>query len=504
MSLLKKNIVANLLGSVWISIISFVFIPVYIKFLGVAAWGLIGIFSTLQIIFSLLDMGLSTTLNREMARLSQANDNGHIMRNLLKTLEYVYWSLALFIGVVIIFVSPFLSKYWINSDQLPVETVEQSLLLMGVIIALQLPIALYSGGFMGLQKQVLLSTINVLISTFRSIGSILILWLVSPTIHAFFLWQILSSVLNLSLMMFLLWRNLPFSESKTVFDFRLLKGIWRFAAGMSGISILGIILSQLDKIVLSKLISLEEFGYYMLANAIAMSLGRVIAPVFSGIYPKFTQLAAGNKQSELKDLYHKVSQLVAILIFPIAIILIFFSYDVLLLWTKNPILAQKSYLIVAILTCGSTINAIMHPPYALQLAFGWTRLSFFKNIIAIIIIVPLIIYLAKQYGPIGAAAAWFILNAGYLIFEIAVMHIRLLNTEKLKWYINDVGRPFIVCLIVAGLARMVFGSSHSQTTTLIYLLMVYIIALFSVVIITPVARVFITERMAQRSMQNRN
>jgi O-antigen/teichoic acid export membrane protein len=55
---------------------SLAFIPLYIKYLGVEAYGLVGLFSVLQISFTLLDMGMSLTLSREMARFrAKVNDN---------------------------------------------------------------------------------------------------------------------------------------------------------------------------------------------------------------------------------------------------------------------------------------------------------------------------------------------------------------------------------------------------------------------------------------------
>ncbi len=83
MSLLKKNIAANFAGSIWQALIGLVFIPLYIKFMGIESWGLIGIFVTLQAIFGILDMGLSSTLNREMARLSVLPGKEQEMRNLV-------------------------------------------------------------------------------------------------------------------------------------------------------------------------------------------------------------------------------------------------------------------------------------------------------------------------------------------------------------------------------------------------------------------------------------
>ena len=200
MDLLKKNIAANFAGGMWQSLMTIIFIPIYIKFMGIEAWGLIGIFATLQAIFGLLDMGLSSTLNREMARLSVLPHKEQEMRDLVRTLEAIYWSVAAFVGIAAVSLSPVIAHHWIKAGQLPPKTIEQALLIMGFVIALQMPVGFYSGGLMGLQRQVLLNAITIVISTLRGAGAILILWLISPTIQAFFLWQIVISGANIFLL----------------------------------------------------------------------------------------------------------------------------------------------------------------------------------------------------------------------------------------------------------------------------------------------------------------
>ena len=187
------------------------------------------------------------------------------------------------------------------------------------------------------------------------------------------------SILNTFILAMFIWRRLPIVDKKAVFQMQLIKGIWRFTVGMSGISILAVILTQLDKVILSKMLSLEMFGYYMLASMVAMSLGRFFTPVFISIYPKFTQLVSIDDQDGLIQLYHKSCQLMSVLVLPVAIIIALFSYEIIFLWTQNPITAEKTYLLVSILICGTALNGLMHLPYALQLAFGWTRLSLLKN-----------------------------------------------------------------------------------------------------------------------------
>src|SRR6267378_1179039 len=99
MSHLRKNIAANLLSGGLTSVIALAFIPLYLRFISIEAYGLIGVFALLQGVLPLLDLGLSTTLNREMARLSVHEGKQQEMRDILRTLELVYWTVA---GVIAI------------------------------------------------------------------------------------------------------------------------------------------------------------------------------------------------------------------------------------------------------------------------------------------------------------------------------------------------------------------------------------------------------------------
>jgi len=488
MNPLKRNIAANFAGSIWQTLMGLAFIPLYIKFMGIESYGLIGIFATLQVIFGLLDVGLGNTLTREMARLSALPSKEQEMRNLVRTLEILYWCIAVFVGTLVVSLSPLIAHHWIQAGQLSSNTIEQALLLMGFVMALQMPIGFYSGGLVGLQRQVLLNAINISTGTLRGAGAVLILWLISPTIQAFLLWQILISVIHAFFLAMFIWRRLPLGDNKAVFQMQLLKGIWRFTAGMSGISILAVILTQLDKVILSKILSLEMLGYYMLASTVGMSLGRLFTPVFFSIYPRFTQLVSIDDNEGIKQLYHNSCQFISVLILPVAIVIALFSYEIILLWTQNPTTAEKTHLLVSILICGTALNGLMNPPYALQLAYGWTILSVLKNIIAVILLVPLIIIMAMRYGATGAASMWLLLNIGYVLFEIPIMHRRLLRKEKWRWYWQDVSLPLVAGLSVACLGRLFINAATSQLIMLLYLMIISALTLGMTFLSVPTMR----------------
>jgi O-antigen/teichoic acid export membrane protein len=152
--------------------------------------------------------------------------------------------------------------------------------------------------------------------------------------------------------------------------------------------------------------------------------------------------------------------------------------------------------VASILICGTAINGLMHLPFALQLAFGWTRLSFFKTLIAVILLVPLIIYLTMRYGVTGAAFAWLVLNLGMFFFEIPIMHRRLLQTEKMRWYWQDICVPLMAGLSFAVLWRLFAGEPASQATMVFHLMIISTITLCATAISTPLVRSWLSGQLS--------
>ena len=243
MTQLKHNLIANFAGKAWTAVMSLAFVPLYIRFIGIEGYGLVGVYASLLAVFSLLDLGLGTTLNRELAVLSARAGSAQIMRDLVRTLESIYWGLAIVIGILLTALAPLIANYWINAGALSTETVEEVIVIMGIAIAVQFPFTLYSGGLMGLQRQVLLNGITATMATIRVLGAVLVLWLISPTIEAFFLWQLVVSLFQTLIARVFLQKRLPKSNDRSRFKTDLVVKVWRFASGVTGVSIMAMILT---------------------------------------------------------------------------------------------------------------------------------------------------------------------------------------------------------------------------------------------------------------------
>jgi O-antigen/teichoic acid export membrane protein len=485
---LKRNILANFIGNGWTTVMSVVFIPLYIHFMGIEAYGLVGFFLVLQAAFSILDMGLSATLSREMARHSVQPERAQEMRDLARTLEVIYWAIAVIIGLGVITFASTIAHRWLNAGQLATGTIEQSIVLMGLALSLQWPFSLYSGGLMGLQRQVLLNGLNVIIATLRGGGAVLILWLISPTIQAFFSWQIFISALRAVLVALLFWRSLPTTGKTATFKINLFSTLWRFMTGMASISAITMLLGQVDKIILSKMVSLKMFGYYMLAAMGSSIVVFLVTPFFSAIYPRLTQLVALGNYDEIKELYHRSCQTVSVFILPTSLVVAFFSREILFIWTQNHITTDNTSLIFSILVIGGALSGLLYLPFVLQLAYGWTRLTFCINSISLVFLVPYIIIGTIKYGLTGAAIGWIVVYSGYILFAIPFMHRRLLPGEQWRWYVQDVGLPLLVALGITGVGRWLVHGQMSLSIVGLVLLSIYVTALAGTALAAPLVR----------------
>ena len=305
MSQISKNVVANYAGSFWNVLMSVTFVPVYIKLMGIEAYGLVGVFASLLALFSIMNMGLGATMTREMARLSALDPTGRDARGLARTLEVIYWSVALILGFVVIALAGPIADYWVKPEHLEPSVVKQALMITGGVVALRWPVAFYSGGLSGLDRQPLLNLILSGCATLRGVGAVLVLWLISPTIQAFFSFQIAASAVETSCLAGGLWWSLPGRGAKATFAISHLKRVWRFSAGMTGISVTVLLLMQTDKIILSKMLSLELFGYYSLAWTVSSVLLHIIGPIQTAVYPSLTRIVAQNSKQQLCNLYHR-------------------------------------------------------------------------------------------------------------------------------------------------------------------------------------------------------
>lgn len=446
--MLRRNVFANLLGNAWGVISIFLFIPFYISILGIEAYGLVGFYATLIGVLSLADMGITVTLKREIA-IQSAVGNFSRMIDILRTYEIIYGLISLFIALFIWVSAPLIASYWLHASSFSSNEVILAIRLMGITVALQLLSGLFIGGIMGLQHQVLANFFNIGVGALRGVGAILVLWLISPTIFAFYIWQLLSNIIYLVISRYKLWDMISTGSERFRghFKWEVVRDTGRFALSMVSMTFIGVLLNQTDKLVVSKFTSLQMFSYYSLAGTLASVPILLAGAIGSAVFPRFTEIVALANKDSLKEVYNQACEIVGILVIPSGLVLVFFSNQFIFAWTGSSLIATNAMLTASLLLLGQILQSITIVPYNFALAHGNVKFSQKLGLLSIMLITPLLLTLTLKYGILGAGISWFVLNCITFPINMYYLHRQVLSLDGMwKYCLRGVIRPLFITI----------------------------------------------------------
>ncbi len=409
-SSLQANTAANFAGTFFVALVYLLVLPMYLRLLGADAFGVVGLFFSLSAICAALDLGLGAALNREMAKLSMIRDATGQIRSAMRTYEVVVWLMSALLGLGLFFLLPVLVDHWLQTGNLDKDQLKIVFRWMAFTLALQMALSLYTNALWGLQKQIAYNLANSAMIALRLLGAAVILWVAEPNLLYFFEWQAILALLHALLLAVLTWRYLQYGP-RAQFDFNILKRSRRFIFDIALATLLATLLTHMDKILLSKIFSLREYGYYMIAWSIASVLGRLAGPVYSAWVPRLTQYVASQDTESLKTSYFQGLRLLTLLVLPVALVLVLFPHFVLMTYTHDADLAQAASVALILLSIGAACNGLLLMPHAVALAHGWTFLSLIQNALACLVALPLVYLAAKHWGLNGAGAGWMVINA---------------------------------------------------------------------------------------------
>jgi O-antigen/teichoic acid export membrane protein len=442
-------------------------------------------------VVSIANMGMSSTLTRELAKNSVSAELRTESRNLLRTLEVLFLGVAICVVLFVYAASRIIAKDWLNSDSNHLDQFTRSIQLMGFAMAIRLPVDMYYAGLIGLQRQVISNTLLSISSTLRHAVTVLVLVALSSTAEAFFACQVLTNLFELMVVRWLAWSCLPECASSPKFSLAIIKRIYPYATGMAGLGLTSILLSQVDKLVVSKMLSMEAFAAYSVAALMARAPLILVQPIADAVHPRLTQLVA-EKSLQLRDVYLQACIFLSILVYPTGVVVALFAEVILRTWSRNPELAGAACNAAAILTIGSIFIATQLVPFYLALAHGWTSLNLVIGLCSLLVIMPLTVILTQSYGLTGASVGWLVLNAGILIPYVLILHRYTLPDVNFDWFVRCNFVPLLVSVAIVLIFRNVSsGLSMSSVVSLAWIGTAWAAATFFVVLCIREARVLL-------------
>jgi O-antigen/teichoic acid export membrane protein len=471
---LSGNTVANLGGRLLPGVLTVAVVPLLLPLIGNEGYGVIGLYATFQIVFATLEVGLSITATRQVARNLALSTGGDANRSLLRTLELVYWGAGVVIALGLAACASWVAEAWINADELGHDEIRNAIIAAGVAIAARWPISLYKGVLDGLQFQVTQNAVTIGTAVLR-IGVALpfVAW-IYPSVAGFMLWQAWASLVEVAVMGFFAWRALGGNPTRARFDGHMLKTVWRFAASLTVISALGAALTQADKFVISNRLPLEDLGYYTLAMTAVGPLPLVAAAVAAAVLPRFSGQLARDHSNEFAVTYRQAVDAVGFIAVWGSLPLAFFSHEILLLWTRSTEVADSADTVLTLLALAFLLNALYAIPYTVILSAGRTRIPLIVNAVSAPLVLGVTYLLVPPLGLVGAAAIWLVVMAIHLAVYGVWAH-RMLMPNRFAASLMWPARFAAVGVALFAFAR--FGASQAGSEG-----MSYVIALTAMVV----------------------
>ena len=474
-------------------------VPMYVRYMGAESYGLVGFFAMLQAWFQLLDMGLTPTMARETARYNGGAIDAVSLRRLLRALEGIFIAIAVVGGGAMMAGATAIAGKWLKVQQLPIDQVVHAIMLMAVIVALRWICGLYRSAITGFEQMVWLSGFSIAIATARFVLVIPFLIFISNSPVDFFTYQLILAALEVMALWIKTYRLLPTvaGASRTPWDWQPLRKVLKFSLSIAFTSSVWVLVTQTDKLVLSKLLPLAEYAYFTLAVLVASGVMVISGPISGALLPRLTKLSAAGDEAGLIQLYRNATQFVAIIAVPVALVLALFSEQVLWAWTGDSSVVAKAAPVLTLYALGNGILALGAFPYYLQFAKGDVKLHMIGNALFVTFLIPVLLLATWKYGVVGAGYAWLGANTSYFLLWIPRVHRRFVKGLHSRWLLNDLGAIVSFSVLATVILQWFLIWPHAREGVALMLVVVATLVLAIAIISSSIGRELLSNQLCK-------
>ncbi len=432
MSRLAKNTIYNLAGQGTLMALGFLAVRYIFRQLGEDALGIIYFALTASaVLSSMLEMGIGSTAVREIS--SHARNEPAYIVDLIRTGSFFFWSIYAFFTLVLVLGAPPIAHHWLKLRTLEPETAIRVLRVIGVASLLAFPRTFYVSILRGLQRMEFNNAIDVATSGLQQFGTIIILLLGGGLMQVAH-WLAVCFVAGTAAYAFICSRFFSWKALVPAFSLPVVRRNFKFTSNMAVTSLLGVVESQADKVLVSKLMPIGMLGYYGIAYAGASKGQLVTASISQAALPSLCELHGAGNRSALLSQYTKLHDLLCFVTVPIFAAIPFAALP-LFTFALNAEAARLLLLPVTLLCLGFYLNATVSAPYILSLAVGRSDIPARFNMYALFVVLPTAGVLVYYFGLAGAALSWVVYNLFSYVYYVPRICVECdLGISPFKWY----------------------------------------------------------------------
>ena len=264
----------------------------------------------------------------------------------------------------------------------------------------------------------------------------------------FFIYQTIIGFLEVFIVALKVYSLLPktkFTSPST----KALRKILPFSVSLAYTSITWLIFCQTDKLLLSHYIPLSEYGYFAIVAALSGGIFQISLPLTQALTPRMTSLLHNKQTDQMIRLYRNGTKVLAFSVVSIVVIMSYFSYELLVIWTSDIKASLLWYMF------GSGIVTIWSIQNSLQYAYGNLKYEVRFQTVFVPLALPIMFFVVSNYGAIGAGIAWFVIMLLIFLIWVPYIHYKFIPGMNNDWMIKDILPVLLVSVVFVFLLEII-------------------------------------------------
>ena len=188
--------------------------------------------------------------------------------------------------------------------------------------------------------------------------------------------------------------NLSLEEKRTFIKYSLTVAL------ISGI---GLMLQNIDKIMISTFLDLNRVGIYKVAQNYVSLISVFVTP-FIAFWPVISKLYNENNIGQIESEMKRIVRIVTYLVIPMFFIFLFLGNDLLAIFGEAYV-TNEAKLALIILAFSFLIDAISGPIGSILTMTKYAKLALYNNLASLLINITLNFILISRFGIVGVAIA---------------------------------------------------------------------------------------------------
>lgn len=430
-SYLSKNILFNFIGLGVPMLVAIFTIPHLIIVLGPARFGILTLIWMVVSYASLFDLGLGRALTQQLsARLvTKGTDNG---AKLVWTALFALTGMAALGAIIMIFSSPWLVQKILHTPPgFAVDTLHAF-----YIMALSLPCIIATDSVRGVleshQNFFIVNAVRLPMGVFTFLGPVIALH-ISNSLTFIALFLAIGKIINFCFYFYFCFKVMPSLKSNICFNKADVKPLFKIGGWTTVSNIVSPFMGYLDRLFIAG-ISLAAVTYYVTPNEMITKLALITGAISAVFFPEFSAAFMTNL-ARVRLLFERNIKLVFMLLFPIVLMVVYFSHELLQLWLGAKF-ADTSFRVLQWLAFGVLINNLAQIPFCIIQASGNAHLTAKAHLFELPFY-ALALWWGTHYGSINVVAViWFsrMLIDAIIMFFCTYFLVKWTIAKPVYWF----------------------------------------------------------------------